>query len=131
MSPEPKAAARRRLAGDLDIYAASALILRGGVTASAALMIAGVALTFAQGRLTAEHMRTAAFSGSIRGILGGALRADGQAVTELGILALVLTPILRVASSMVLFAIEEGDVFYTVATAVVLVFTLASLLVLN
>lgn len=131
MTSEAKAPSRARAAGNLDVYKASAAILRAGVSTSALLMIGGVLLTFAQGRMTAEQMRTVPFSGSIAGILSGCLRADGQSVTELGILALVVTPILRVATSMALFAIEEGDVFYTVATAVVLALTLLSLLVLN
>jgi uncharacterized membrane protein len=131
MTTETKTAARRRLTGDLDIYEASALILRAGVSLSALTMAAGVALTIAQGRLTFERMRAAPFSADILGILRRSATLDGQSVTELGILFLVLTPILRVASSMVLFAVEEGDVFYTAATAVVLVLTLLSLLVLN
>ncbi len=55
----------------------------------------------------------------------------GQSIIELGIYMLVLTPILRVVASMVLFLVEEHDWLYTAVTFFVLVLTLAGFLILK
>ncbi len=58
-----------------------------------------------------------------RGVLGG----QGQAVVTLGLLLLIATPILRVAVSMVGFALQR-DRTYTVISAVVLLALLIAFL---
>ncbi len=52
------------------------------------------------------------------------------AITQLGLLVLVATPVLRVATSVVGFALE-GDRLYTVITLIVLAILLTSLLILR
>ena len=136
-SPEPSPIAvaaqarERRRRGDRDIHTVSAWILRGGVVASTAVMLVGLLLSFAQGSPTVERMTTVGYSGDIGAILRLAATGNGVALIELGILMLVMTPILRVAGSMVLFATEERDWFYASVTFFVLILTLVSLLVLR
>lgn len=52
------------------------------------------------------------------------------AVAQVGLLALLATPVLRVLTSMIAFAIE-GDRLYTILTLVVLTILLVSLFVLR
>ncbi len=136
-SPEPSPVAvaaqarERRRRGDRDIHVVSAWILRGGVVASTAVMLAGLLVSFAQSSPTVERMQSLAYSGDIGAILHRAAGGDGVALIELGVLMLVMTPILRVAGSMVLFATEERDWFYASVTFFVLILTLVSLLVLR
>ncbi|MDE2490503.1 MAG: DUF1634 domain-containing protein [Elusimicrobia bacterium] len=136
-SQEPSAVAlaaqarERRRRGDRDIHTVSAWILRGGVVASTAVMLLGLVLSFAQTSPTVARMQTLSYSGDIGAILRRAAAGDGVALIELGVLMLVMTPILRVAGSMVLFATEERDWFYATVTFLVLVLTLTSLLVLR
>ncbi len=112
----------------IDVYDASAWILRGGVVSSIATMLLGVCESFREGILSVNLMQTRRFQADLPAIARGALRFDGTALVEFGILLLVLTPILRVATAMVLFA-RQRDRLYTVISAVVLALTLTSLLV--
>lgn len=132
IAPPPSPAAEQaRLRGDLEIEDISSWILRIGVVASVAVMLLGLVLSFTHGFPSVETMQTVSFSGGFRPLLSGLRAGDGVAFMETGILMLVLTPILRVFSSMVLFATVERDWFYTLVTLVVLVMTLLSLLVLR
>ena len=96
-----------------------------------ATMLLGLALSFAQSFPTVAEMESRRFSGDLGQVLRGALAGEGLSLIELGILLLVLTPILRVASSMVIFAVEERDWFYALVTFLVLALTLTSLLILR
>lgn len=130
MTPPP-VAEEVRLRGDLEIEDVSSWILRIGVVASVAVMLFGLGLSFARNAPSVEAMQTVAFAGGFRPLLLGLRAGAGTAFMELGILLLVLTPIMRVFTSMVLFAAVEKDWFYAAVTLVVLVMTLLSLLVLN
>jgi uncharacterized membrane protein len=109
----------------------SAWILRAGVIASVAVMLAGLALSLVHRPLSVQDMQHAAFDGRLSTLWRGLRDARGQAVVELGIYLLVFTPILRVVASMLLFFFEERDRLYTVVTFLVLVLTLAGLLFLR
>jgi uncharacterized membrane protein len=117
--------------GDLEIFNVSAWVLRGGVVASVAVMALGLVLAFVRNPPTVARMETVRFDSDFLAIFSRAARLDGQALIELGIFMLVLTPILRVASSMVIFIVHERDWLYAAITFAVLALTLASLLVLN
>ncbi|MBI5203245.1 MAG: DUF1634 domain-containing protein [Elusimicrobia bacterium] len=110
-----------------DVYDASAWILRGGVLASIATMLVGLAESFREGIVSVELMQTRRFNPDLGAILRGAIRFDGMSLVELGILILVLTPILRVATALALFA-RERDRLYTVIASIVLALSLGSLL---
>lgn len=60
-------------------------------------------------------------------VLSGLTRGDGQAIIVLGLLVLIATPVLRVALSVVLLALQ-GDRRYTCITLLVLVLLLTSFL---
>ena len=117
--------------GDLEIQDLSAWILRAGVVSSVGIMLLGLALSFLKSPPTVAQMESLRFAPDFRAIARGCLAGDGPAVIELGLLLLVLTPIMRVAGSMVLFAAEERDWLYAGITLVVLALTLLSLLVLG
>ena len=115
----------------ISVQDASAWILRVGVIASVVVMMAGLTVSFLRHHASIEHMQHAAFDASLAHLWQGLGELRGQSIIELGIYMLVLTPILRVVASMVLFLVEEHDWLYTAVTFFVLVLTLAGLLFLK
>ena len=112
-----------------------AVLLVAGVSLSAALLIAGLALLAATGR-TGYHEAVApaiilaregsvAFPRTLADVWQGALALRPFAVIELGVLVLIATPVLRVAASAALFLLER-DYLYTAITLTVLVLLLFS-----
>jgi len=63
---------------------------------------------------------------SVAGIIRMALRGDGRGLIQLGLLALVATPVLRVAGSLAAFVLLK-DRTYVVLTSIVLVLLATSL----
>src|ERR1700722_16091027 len=88
----------------LTIQDASAWILRVGVIASVAVMVLGIVVSFSHHHAGVERMETSRFDYRPGVIWQGLCQWKGQAIIELGIYILVLTPIMRVVMSMVLFA---------------------------
>jgi len=106
-------------------------ILLAGVSASAILIAAGFATSFLvgwQGSLTGA----AAPSGPLPdpsnfgGLPDRLARLEPLALSQLGLLVLLATPVMRVASSVIGFALE-GDRLYTALTVVVLAVLLGSI----
>ena len=101
-------------------------LLRGGVVTSMALIVAGLALMFLHHPSyfrSAEELRRltspgAAFPTSFTEVAAGVRAAHGQAVIAVGLLVLILTPILRVTLSIVLFALERDRAFVVITIAV-------------
>lgn len=94
-------------------------VLLVGLLVSAALMLAGLAALPGTHHLPAHVLKLSpAFRRATR------LHADG--LLTVGLLALILTPFLRVAGSVVVFAWER-DRRYTAVTLVVLAVMIASL----
>ena len=106
----------------------SSWVLRIGVVASVLVMLFGLVLAFAHGGVTRHLMETQTFQLDLGALRRGLVGLHGFAWLELGIFLLVATPILRVFTAMVLFAVEEHDGLYTAVTFLVLVMTLGSLL---
>jgi uncharacterized membrane protein len=111
--------------------AALGRVVTGAVLLSACVALAGGALYLRSG---ADH--TADFSAyrpqpqslsAAGAIVSGALRLDPASLMQLGVFILVLTPVARVAFSLVLFALRR-DRMYTVITLAVLTVLLAGLL---
>lgn len=101
-------------------------LLRVGVLASVALVLAGTALTFARHpgyatdraaveALTGPHAR---FPHTPGAVLSGVRAGDGAAVVVLGLLVLIATPVLRVAVSIALFGYQRDRTFVAVTSAV-------------
>jgi uncharacterized membrane protein len=106
--------------------------LRAGVIVSALIvLIGGSVFLYRHGWETPEHH---VFRGEPRawstlsGIFSGNTLKHGQPIIMLGLLALILTPIARVALSLVAFALER-DWMYVCFTAIVFGLLLYSLLV--
>ena len=111
-------------------------ILRLGVTLSLVTILIGLGLMFAHHpdylRSSADLARLtspgAALPHSLRDVIEGVRIWRGQAVVALGLTMLILTPILRVAVSIIAFAIERDRVFIAVTSAVLAVLLLSFML---
>lgn len=110
---------------------ASAWVLRTGVLASVLVMLVGLVMAFRTGLPPVEQMTSVPFESSLAAIREGIRRGEGVSVCEAGIYLLVLTPIVRVATSTLVFLFHEKDWLYTVVTLVVLAITLAGLVLLR
>ncbi len=111
---------------------AVSLVLLGGVSASAGLVAVGFVLSLRigwngslLGAAPASIDRTD-FGGMVASL--GALRPIG--IAQLGLVVLLATPVLRVATSVVGFALES-DRLYVAITVVVLGILLTSIFVLR
>ena len=110
------------------------LLLGGGVISMATVLL-GLLLMFIhhpdylQSAADLQRLTTpgAAFPNTLGEVARGAAAGRGQAVVVLGLLLLIATPILRVAVSLVGFALQR-DRTYTVICAVVLIVLLISFL---
>lgn len=108
-------------------------LLRTGVAASLLLVLAGLALMFTRhpGHLQtpADLARLTRFGADFPHTLGsvgkGLLAGQGQAVAAAGLLLLILTPILRVAVSILMFALEKDRPFVLITAAVLAVLALS------
>jgi uncharacterized membrane protein len=114
----------------ITIQDAAAWVLRIGVIVSVSVMLLGIAFSFAHGTTPIERMQHDTFNYRPAQILDGVRHGSGKSIIEVGIYLLVLTPILRVVTSMILFAIER-DWLYAGVTLLVLMLTLAGLLFLK
>ena len=118
-------------AGRTSIYVASSWVLRIGVIVSLGVMFAGLGLAFAHGGVTVHEMENRPFSSHYGQLGHGLASLQPFALMELGVMLLVLTPIVRVFTAMVLFLAEERDALYGAVTFLVLTMTVASLLFLR
>lgn len=102
-------------------------VLRGGVTISIVVVLAGMIITFvhhpeyfrsrpALGALTNPGT---SYPSTISAVIEGVREVRGQAIVTLGLLLLIATPVARVAVSIAVFVIER-DRLYVVITTVVL-----------
>ncbi len=127
--PERPMPPRRK--GGIAVEDAAAWVLRVGVIASVTVMLAGLILSLARDPLTPSQMARVSFTDSLGSIWRGLRAGQGFAIMEVGVILLVLTPAIRVATSMVLFAAEDRDWLYTAITFCVLVLVLTALLLLH
>jgi uncharacterized membrane protein len=112
---------------------AISVVLRVGVVISTVVILIGIGLTFAQhpaylhSAATLHHLTRVrgAFPHTPSQIVQGLSDASGPAVVMLGLFLLLLTPVVRVAVSIWLFATERPLTMAWLATAV-LVIVLAS-----
>jgi uncharacterized membrane protein len=127
--PRDAAHAKREHALEIGI----AGVLRGGVTVSLLLIVAGTVVSFvhhpeylrslvALGRLTQPGIALH----SVSEVLAGLRAGHGQAIVALGLLLLLATPVLRVALALALF-LKDRDRTFAALTFAVLVLLLVSL----
>jgi uncharacterized membrane protein YfcA/uncharacterized membrane protein len=104
-------------------------ILQGGVTLSAFFIIIGLVLLPTQpGGLSIQRLLN--FPQTLNQIGQGLLILRPQAIIALGLLILVATPVVRVAASIVSFALER-DTKYIIITSIVLAILLFSIFFLG
>jgi uncharacterized membrane protein len=128
---EPPAGVRR-------LEAAVAVVLRIGVTISSMLLVVGTVVTLVasstsrQARQTVASLRAGAahptglaIARNVGDVVHGLRHLQGPDVVILGVAVLVLTPIVRVAVSLAVYAAERDGRFVAI-TAVVLAMLLAS-----
>ena len=99
-------------------------VLRGGVLLSVAVILGGIGYFYVlrfQGLL--PHPT---FPDTLAAVASGVSRGDSLAIVVLGLLILLATPVIRVAVSILAFAIEE-DRTYVLITAFVLAILLFSI----
>jgi uncharacterized membrane protein len=107
-------------------------VLLGGVTIAAALIAVGLGGSFLVGWSGAllGGPSVNAPTGSFGNLGEGVVALRPRAISQLGLLVLLATPIVRVATSLVAFALER-DRLYVAITAVVLAILLASAILIR
>ncbi len=101
-----------------------AYTLRAGVILAALIIASGVVVYLVRGagpndpRTLSELLHTHATSVTLRQIIHDAVRGHGTALIELGVLVLILTPIIRVGMTMLLFVGERDAVFLAIVSIV-------------
>jgi uncharacterized membrane protein len=112
-----------------DIAVVSSFVLRAGVIVSALLTLGGLVAGL-RGRISLHQVRHHALALSVPTIVRQAVHGQGFALMEAGLLVLVITPVLRVAVSLVLFG-RHRDWPFMALTAAVLALVVGSLFLLR
>jgi uncharacterized membrane protein len=106
-------------------------LLRAGVLLAAATVFAGGILYLVGHRADPANYHTfvagAANTRSVSGIVQSAAHGQSEAIIQVGLLLLILTPIARVGTAIVGFLLER-DRMYAVVSLIVLVILLFSLM---
>lgn len=118
------AARRREAAREGVLEVVISRILQGGVLVSAAIIVLGVVMWAVRGD---AGYPPSGYPSSPAAVLAGALEARPAAVIQVGLLVLLLTPVVRVAASVAVFAVQRDRVF-TLMTLVVLALLMLGLL---
>ncbi len=84
-------------------------VLRGGVILSATVIAIGVAAYFFAGSSTLRYPHGLRYPDSIPTLWFGLTHGDPLAIIALGLILLLATPVLRVAVSVVAFAVKPGS----------------------
>ena len=115
-------------------------VLLIGVLVSGTVLFAGMVLMLVEGmtgyqepfttQLLTSKPGALSFPTTIGGVLTGVLALKPVAIIELGALLLIATPVIRVASSAVLF-LAQKDYLYTIVTAAVFVILVVSILFIH
>ncbi|MGD1000537.1 MAG: DUF1634 domain-containing protein [Candidatus Brocadiia bacterium] len=111
-------------------------VLRVGVVTSLAVVLVGLVLIFVHHpelltsttRLQDLTQRGAVFPHTLSEVFQGALRTRGEAIVAVGLLLLILTPVTRVAVSILAF-VYQRDRAYTFITLTVLIILLMSFVI--
>ena len=101
-------------------------LLRTGVAVSAVLVVAGMVIVFQHHPLyRTSHDDLASLTSAsgeyphqVRDVLHSVRNGRGQGVAMLGLLLLIATPVLRVAVSIAIFALERDWLFTMITTLV-------------
>ena len=111
-------------------------LLRVGVVTSLSFVLIGLLLMFIHHpsylvsvmdlqRLTSPG---AAFPHTLRDVVNGLLAGRGQAVVAVGLLMLIVTPIMRVAVSIIAFALQRDRAFALITSGVLTILIISFVL---
>jgi uncharacterized membrane protein len=111
-------------------------VLRIGVVTSLAVVVAGLVLMFAQHAEPFSSTTSlqelikpgAVFPHTLAAVSRGASRMQGEAIVAIGLLLLILTPVVRVAVSILAFLYQRDRIF-TFITLTVLIILLMSFVI--
>lgn len=114
----------RRKVGRVEIIIST--LLRVGVISSLSIIMLGLAITYAQhpqystdaSELPKLVNYGATFPHSLNDVVGGVIHIRGQSFIALGLLILIATPVMRVAISIVAFAIQRDYTFVAITCIV-------------
>lgn len=118
------------------IESAISTILRAGVAVSITIIAIGLVTTFVHHHdyfssrpiLGTLIDARANYTSSLSSVIVGAREGRGQSIVMIGILVLIATPVIRVATSIALFAAER-DVAYVAITSIVLLLLILSFVI--
>ncbi len=106
-------------------------LLRAGVLLAAAIVFAGGVLYLVRHHAYPTNYHTFIAGGphirTLRGIVQSAAHGDSEALMQIGLLLLILTPVARVAVAVVGFFLEK-DRLYTIVSLIVLLILAFSLI---
>ena len=105
------------------------LLQVGVLVAAAVVLLGGVMLLLQQGTNPVEFSTFSTAASPLQGLVGivrGAIALDPMAIVQLGLVLLIATPVMRVALTLVAFALQR-DRLYVLLTAVVLALLLYGL----
>lgn len=122
-TPTPAQSERDQLIRQAELIISN--VLRGGVLGSAAIILLGVVIFYARAVTSGHTPSGKPFPSSLPAVGRGLAHGDPLAIIALGLLVLLVTPVVRVAVSIIAFAIE-GDRRYVIITTLVLLILLAS-----
>jgi len=108
-------------------------ILRAGVAISITIIAIGLVITFVHHRdyfssrpaLGTLIDARANYTASVSAVIQGAREGRGQSIVMIGILVLIATPVVRVATSIALFAAEHDGVYVAITSVVLLLLILS------
>jgi len=102
-------------------------VLRLGVGVAALIILTGLCIHLATGphfASVSDLVRHSQNSVTMHGILKGVARADAASLIQLGLIVLILTPVSRVAMSVLLFGLERDTVFVLITSVVLTILVL-------
>ena len=106
------------------------LLQVGVLVAAAVVLIGGVMLLVQHGNTPIEFRTFSTASSPLEGLIGifrGAFALDSRSIVQLGLVLLIATPVMRVALTLVTFALQR-DRLYVLITAIVLALLLYGLI---
>jgi uncharacterized membrane protein len=116
---------------DKDMQTVIGWVLRLGVIVSISIVfIGGIIYLWRHGQEVADHHQfkgVPEFIQTVGGVFHGVFTFRGQAIIQLGIALLILTPILRVVFAAIGFGLEK-DRLYVVISLIVLAIIVVSML---
>jgi uncharacterized membrane protein YfcA len=121
-SAQPQGAPPQATSAHVELtYRIISYVLRGGVLLSATILLIGVLDVFRLALTSPHIISQALFPHSLGAVLGDLGHGDPLAVIVLGLLVLLATPVVRVAVSIVAFAVERDSVYTGITTLVLLI----------